>query len=55
MTSDEIECKKEENKLKMLQRADDLYNKALMIQENRNKLRNMKEMERKFKKELLYN
>ena len=51
MTSDEIECKKEENKLKMLQRADDLYNKALMIQENRNKLRNMKEMERKFKKE----
>ena len=51
MTSDEIECKKEENKLKMLQRADDLYNKALMIQENRNKLRNMKEMERKYKKE----
>ena len=51
MTSDEIECKKEENKLKMLQRADDLYNKALMIQENRNKLRNMKEMERKFKQE----
>ena len=51
MTSDKIECKKEENKLKMLQRADDLYNKALMIQENRNKLRNMKEMERKYKKE----
>jgi len=51
MTADELDCKKEENKLRMMQRADDLYNKALMIQENRNKLRNMKEMERKHKKE----
>ena len=51
MTADELDCKKEENKLRMMQRADDLYNKALMIQENRNKLRNMKEMERKYKKE----
>ena len=50
MTADELDCKKEENKLRMMQRADDLYNKALMIQENRNKLRNMKEIERKHKK-----
>ena len=51
MTADEIISKKEENKLRMMQRADDLFNKALMIQENRNKLRNMKEKERKYKKE----
>ena len=51
MTADELNCKKEENKLRMMQKADELYNKALMVQENRNKLRNMKEMERKYKKE----
>jgi len=51
MTMDELNSKREENKLKMMQRADDIYNKALIIQENRNKLRNKKEMERKYKKE----
>jgi hypothetical protein len=51
MTMDELNSKREENKLKMMQRADDIYNKALIIQENRNKLRNQKEMERKYKKE----
>ena len=51
MLSDEINSKKEENKLKMKERADDLINKALIIQENRDKLRNQKEIERKMKKE----
>ena len=55
MKIDELNCKKEENKLRMKQRADDLYNKALMIQENRNKLRLKKEMERKYKKEQMDN
>ena len=51
MLSDEINSKKEENKLKMKERADDLINKALIIQENRDKQRNQKEIERKMKKE----
>ena len=55
MKIDELNCKKEENKLRMKRRADDLYNKALMIQENRNKLRLKKEMERKYKKEQMDN
>ena len=38
MLIDEINSKKEENKLKMQERADDLINKALIIQENRDKL-----------------
>ena len=51
MRLDELNSKKEENKLRMKQRADDLFNKALMIQESRNKLKNMKDLERKHKKE----
>ena len=51
MLLDEINSKKEENKLKMQERADDLINKALIIQENRDKYRNQKELERKLKKE----
>ena len=51
MLLDEINSKKEENKLKMQERADDLVNKALIIQENRDRLRNQKELERKMKKE----
>jgi len=51
MLLDEINSKKEENKLKMQERADDLVNKALIIQENRDKLRHQKEMERKKKRE----
>ena len=51
MLLDEINSKKEENKLKMKERADDLVNKALIIQENRDRLRNQKEIERKQKKE----
>ena len=51
MRMDELNSKKEENKLRMKQRADDLFNKALMIQESRNKLKNMKDLERKHKKE----
>ncbi len=51
MLYDEINSKKEENKLKMQERADDLINKALIIQENRDKVRNQKEIERKVKKE----
>ena len=51
MAKDELISKKEENKLRMKQRADEIYNKALIIQENRNRLRDKKEMERKYKKE----
>ena len=51
MAMDELISKKEENKLRMKQRADEIYNKALMIQENRNRLRDKKEMERKSRKE----
>ena len=50
MSIDELNSKKEENRLKSMQRADDLYNKALTIIENRNKIKNMKEIERKNKK-----
>ena len=51
MAMDELISKKEENKLRMKQRADEIFNKALMIQENRNRLRDKKEMERKYRKE----
>ena len=47
MLIDEINSKKEENKLRMQERADELVNKAQRIQENRDRLRNMKEIERK--------
>ena len=52
MLADEIKSKKEENKLRMQERADELVNKAQAIQENRDKLRNQKEVERKMKKDL---
>ena len=51
MLNDEINSKKEENKLRMQERADELVEKAQRIQENRDKLRNMKEIERKMKKD----
>ena len=53
MHLDEIRSKKEENKLRMQERADELVNKAQMIQENRDRLRNMKEIERKAKKDAI--
>ena len=42
MHLDEIKSKKEENKLRMQERADELVNKAQIIQENRDRLRNIK-------------
>ena len=51
MLADEIKSKKEENKLRMQERADELVNKAQIIQENRDRLRNQKEIERKAKKD----
>ena len=51
MLADEIKAKKEENKLRMQEKADELIKKAQTIQENRDKLRNQKEIERKIKKE----
>ena len=51
MLADEIKSKKEENKLRMQERADELINKAQIIQENRDRLRNQKEIERKAKKD----
>ena len=53
MHLDEIKSKKEENKLRMQERADELVNKAQIIQENRDRLRNMKEIERKAKKDAI--
>ena len=50
MRINELNSKREENRLKSLQRADDLFNKALSIIENRNRIRNMKEIEKKNKK-----
>ena len=50
---DEIKSKKEENKLRMQERADELVNKAQIIQENRDRLRNIKEVERKAKKDAI--
>ena len=50
MRINELNSKREEYRLKSLQRADDLFNKALSIIENRNRIRNMKEIERKNKK-----
>ena len=51
MLADEIKSKKEENKLRMQERADEIVNKAQIIQENRDRLRNQKEIERKLKKD----
>ena len=51
MLNDEINSKKEENKLRMQERADELVEKAQRFQENRDRLRNMKEIERKMKKD----
>ena len=53
MHLDEIKSKKEENKLRMQERADELVNKAQIIQENRDRLRNQKEIERKAKKDAI--
>ena len=53
MHLDEIKSKKEENKLRMQERADELVYKAQMIQENRDRLRNTKEIERKAKKDAI--
>ena len=53
MHLDEIKSKKEENKLRMQERADELVNKAQIIQENRDRLRNIKEVERKAKKDAI--
>ena len=53
MHLDEIKSKKEENKLRMQERADELVNKAQIIQENRDRLRNTKEIERKAKKDAI--
>ena len=53
MHLDEIKSKKEENKLRMQERADELVNKAQIIQENRDRVRNMKEIERKAKKDAI--
>ena len=53
MHADEIKSKKEENKLRMQERADEIVNKAQIIQENRDRLRNMKEIERKAKKDAI--
>ena len=53
MHLDEIKSKKEKNKLRMQERADELVNKAQIIQENRDRLRNMKEIERKAKKDAI--
>ena len=53
MRADEIKSKKEENKLRMQERADEIVNKAQIIQENRDRLRNMKEIERKAKKDAI--
>ena len=53
MHLDEIKSKKEENKLRMQERADEIVNKAQIIQENRDRLRNMKEIERKAKKDAI--
>ena len=51
MLADEIKSKKEENKLRMQERADEIVNKAQIIQENRDRLRNQKEIERKMKRD----
>ena len=51
MLADEIKSKKEENKLRMQERADEMINKAQIIQENRDRLRNQKEVERRMKKD----
>ena len=53
MHADEKKKKKEENKLRMQERADEIVNKAQIIQENRDRLRNMKEIERKAKKDAI--
>ena len=53
MHLNEIKSKKEENKLRMQERADELVNKAQIIQENRDRLRNIKEVERKAKKDAI--
>ena len=49
--ADEINSKREENKLKIEEKADILYEKANLIAEHRDKLRNQKEVERKQRKE----
>lgn len=53
MLKDQIEAKREENKMKMEERTDSLINKANVIAEHRDKLRNIKEVERKKKKDAI--
>lgn len=53
MHADEINAKKEENKLKIEEKADILFEKANLIAEHRDRLRNQKEVERKQKKEAI--
>ncbi|MCQ2817222.1 MAG: hypothetical protein MJ252_08160 [archaeon] len=53
MLEDQIKAKKEENKLKMKERTDIMEEKAKTIMRQRDKLRNMKEVERKKKKDAL--
>ena len=43
MTIDELNSKREENKLKLQQRADEIYNKALIVQELKVLIREKKE------------
>ena len=53
MRLDEINAKREENILIMKEKNNDLFEKAQRIIENRDKLRNIKEIERKMKKDSL--
>ena len=51
MLNEQIKSKKEENKLKNEERVDEIIQKANIILEHRDKLRNLKEIERKEKKD----
>ena len=51
MLKEQIESKREENKLKAEERTDEIMEKANVILEHRDKLRNLKEIERKEKKD----
>ena len=51
MLKEQIESKREENKLKAEERTDEIMEKANIILDHRDKLRNLKEIERKEKKD----
>ena len=51
MLKEQIESKREENKLKAEERTDEIIEKANIILDHRDKLRNLKEIERKEKKD----